>query len=90
MRTALGLILTVLGAGIMLYGIGAALVELIDLYQSTMADPLNQPEGGEAAVSSRMIRSLLIGAAGIPALLIGSLLLRVSILQRIGRRRAAR
>lgn len=86
MKTAIGLILVFIGMAIALYGIGGALVQVIGLYQSAMADPLGQPEGAEKAVSSEMMRFVVIGLFGLPPLIIGSVLLKIGMYQRLRRR----
>lgn len=86
MRATLGVILILLGGAVMLYGFGAAVVELMGLYQGTFDDPMGQPDGMEEGVSRRMIRSVIIGAVGVPFFIIGSVLLKITLLQRLRRR----
>jgi hypothetical protein len=76
MRLLFALLLWVIGAGIMVYGIGHALMELSSVYQGAISKPLDQPENVEKVFSQNMIRSLIIGAAGIPFLLIGTVMVR--------------
>lgn len=88
MKTAAGLLLLLAGAGVMLYGLGTALIELVGLYQGAVGDPLGQQAGVEKEVSDKMIRAVIIGAIGIPPFLIGSVLLKVTLLQKLmGRRK---
>ncbi|MFM9996815.1 MAG: hypothetical protein ACKVU4_13565 [Phycisphaerales bacterium] len=87
MRTMLGLILVLLGGAVMLYGFGAAVVELMGLYQGTFDDPMGQPDGTEEGVSRRMIRSVIIGAVGVPVFIVGSVMLKITLLQRVRGRR---
>ncbi len=75
MKKTLAWLLLLIGGGIVLVGIGTALRELGSLYADMTTDPLGQPEGREEAVVPAMFRGVLIGAAGIPILLAGSLML---------------
>ncbi len=75
MKRTLAWLLLLIGGGIVLVGIGTALRELGSLYSDIMADPLGQPEGREEAVIPAMLRGVLIGAAGVPVLLTGSIML---------------
>jgi ascorbate-specific PTS system EIIC-type component UlaA len=85
-RTALGLILVLLGAAVMLYGLGTALAELIGLYQGALTDPLAEPAVSENDTSQAMIRAAIIGAAGIPVFVVGSVLLKITLVQRLRRK----
>ena len=87
MRTALGLILVLIGAGVMLYGLGTALSELFGLYQGALSDPLAEPKVGEKETSKAMIRAAIIGASGIPFFIVGSVLLKITLFQRLARGR---
>lgn len=86
MRTAIGLILVLIGMAIALYGIGGAMMQVIGLYQGAIADPLGQPEGAEKAVSVQMMRHVIIGLFGVPPLISGSVLLKIGMYQRMRRR----
>ncbi len=86
MRTTLGILLVLLGVGVMLYGLGGALLELLSLYQGAMSDPLAEPAVGEKERAQAMMRSAIIGAVGIPFFVAGSVLLKVSLIQRLRRR----
>jgi len=91
MRLLIGLILMLLGGAVALYGIGNALIELVGLYETALDAPLDAPEGQESQVSRAMIRNAIIGVAGIPPLLVGSVLFYVSLRKRRrARRRHAR
>jgi hypothetical protein len=48
-----------------------------------MGDPLGQKAGAETEVSQKMIRAVIIGAIGIPPFLIGSVLLKITLLQKL-------
>jgi hypothetical protein len=81
--------LTVIGALVMLYGIGMALKEFAGLYQGALNDAMNQPEGTEKAVSAAMWRNAMIGIAGIPIFLVGSFLSGRGLLKLVMGKRAA-
>jgi hypothetical protein len=83
MRTLIGIILTLAGAAIILYGLGSALIAFAGLYQGALDDAMNQPEGTEKAVSDAMWRNAIIGAAGIPFFLVGSFLTGRGLLRKI-------
>jgi len=89
MRLIIGLVLTLLGTAILLYGIGDALLDLIGLYQTALNTPLDAPPDYEQHVSHAMLVSVAIGAIGIPPLLIGSYLF-YSTLRRQHRERQRR
>ena len=87
MRTAIGLILFFGGMALALYGLGSAILELVGLYSSTLSAPLdNPPGGGEQAVSQRMLHSAILGACGIPPMIVGSVMLGVGLWGRLRRR----
>lgn len=83
MRTMLGLILTLAGAAIIVYGIYGAMTELAGMYQGALEDALASPQGGEEGVGDRMLRGVKIGAVGVPLLLVGSFMLKMSLFQRL-------
>lgn len=87
LKTLVGLVLSLVGAGIMLTGAWIALSALLGLYQAALQDPLGQPEGTEKDVSVAMLRGVYIGAAGIVPFLIGSVLLKTVFFRRLARRR---
>lgn len=97
MKFALGLTLTLLGLGIVLYGFGSALKGLTTIYSNALESPLDEPtlgagtrEGetaqggavGEKAISERMINSVMVGAIGVPPLIVGSVLLKWAMFSR--------
>jgi hypothetical protein len=90
MRLLIALVLWVIGVGVMLYGIGNALLEISSLYQGAINNPLNQPDNAEKMFSERMIRMLIIGAAGIPFLIIGTIMVRSAAAARRRELRTAR
>lgn len=87
MRLTLGILLTIVGGAVVLVGLFGALSELIGLYSSAMNDPLaaDAPEG--RAVGAAMFRWAVVGAVGVPLLLVGSVLLKLSLFQRLRGRR---
>lgn len=90
MRLSIALLLWTVGVGLMLYGIGSALMEIASLYQGAINSPLDQPDGAEKLLSERMIRKLIIGAAGIPFLIIGTMMVRSAAAARRRQLREAR
>jgi hypothetical protein len=90
-RTVIGLILTLVGLAVVLYGLGSALKELVGLYAGALNDPLADPAGGgERGVSARMTRDAWIGAAGVLPLLVGSFLLNLGLIgaiRKLGKKR---
>lgn len=85
MRRTLGLLLMLIGGLVMLAGIGLALKELASLYGGVLSDPLGQPEGVEKQTSRAMIQYVILGAAGVPVFLVGTFLLKKSVIQRLHR-----
>jgi hypothetical protein len=76
MRKIVPMLLVAIGIGAIAIGGYRALSELSGVYQRNLEDPLNQPDGAEKAASDRMFEGVLIGAPGIPLLLIGRVLWR--------------
>ncbi len=92
MRTLMAVTLFLVGLCVTLYGLGMAIAELVGLYQGALNDPLGaQDVGGAQAVEpakvvgDRMWRSALIGMAGLPLLIIGSVMLSLSVWRRLRR-----
>jgi uncharacterized membrane protein len=71
----IGLLLVLVGMAIVLYGLGSALKELIGVYQSALDDALSPRD--DAATSTSMLHSALLGAIGILPLIVGSVLMKV-------------
>ncbi len=97
MKFTLGLVLTLVGLAIVLYGFGSALKGLTAIYSNAIESPLDEPslgEGsgrgdagsggttGEKAISEKMIDSVMIGAIGLPPLIVGSVLLKWAMFSR--------
>jgi len=89
-KTAIAIILFVGGMAVALYGLGSALLELVGLYSGALNAPLDTPAGGEQAVSHRMLRFAIIGACGVPPLIVGSAMLSIGMWGRIVRRMTKR
>lgn len=83
--TALGLIFSAFGAAVILWAIGSALMELTGLYQGTVTNPLGQPDGTEQATADRMLQSVWIGLGGVPFLIAGAIMLKITFIQRLRR-----
>ena len=90
MRTLLGIILLVAGAALMLYGIGTALGQFVGLYQGAVDDAMGMKANAEQDASRAMIRAVIIGACGVPLFIVGSVLLKVTVAQRLMGRKQAR
>ena len=75
MKKLLGIVLMVAGAAVMLGGAYVSLSAFSAMYQSNLADPLNQPEGAEKKTSENMLRGVYIGAPGIPVFIVGRVVL---------------
>ncbi|HMN39381.1 MAG TPA: hypothetical protein PKE29_00950 [Phycisphaerales bacterium] len=81
LRTLIGLVLLLAGTAVVLYGLGAAIMELVHLYGSALSDPMADTPGvgAERGVSDRMIRDVIIGAIGVPPMVIGSVMLGMGL-----------
>lgn len=86
MRTLIGLVLALTGLAVVLYGLGTALSQIAGLYGGALADPLGQPDGTEKAVADGMWRSAMIGACGLPLLIVGSAMTGRGLLGRASKR----
>ena len=75
-RSLVGVVLALLGAGIIAFGIFVAGSALAGLYKGVLERPLDQPENNETVVRDSMYRGVMIGAAGAPPFLIGMVLLK--------------
>lgn len=89
MRSLVGIILVLLGGAIVIYGVLAGLAPLRGLYEGATNDAMGMPPTAETDASKLMIRAALIGACGVPLLLAGSILLKISIWQRLSRAKRA-
>lgn len=90
MRLGLGLFLMLVGGGIMLFGIFLALRAFVGLYQGVLNDPMGDgnapggPEPGEVAQHG-MYQGVIIGAIGVVPFLIGTVMVKVAVIQKLAR-----
>lgn len=87
MKTIVGIILAVVGAAVVLWGVFDALLPLMNYYKANVENAMGVPDGAEQQLSSTMIRAVIKGAVGVPFLIAGSVLLKVSFVQRLRRKR---
>jgi len=85
MRSTIGLIFVVVGLGVVLYGGGMAVRELVGFYKSTVDRPMEDVEGGTQGVSDRMLRGAMIGGVGAVPFVIGTFILKGEAVRRIRR-----
>lgn len=90
MKKYLGLALVLLGGAIMITGMGLALTPLIDLYRNNLEHPLDEPATPESQTKSRMLRGVYVGAAGAPLMIAGSIMLKITMIQRLRGTRSPR
>ena len=88
MRLFIGLLLLLIGAAFLIAGIVMGLEPLISLYRGALNNPLGQPGSVEQDTSHAMFHGLAIGAVGILPFLIGSALVKVSLFQKLRKKRA--
>lgn len=83
---AVGYLLLLVGACIMLIGLTSALRELIDLYQQVAADPLGTGVLEEdSGLQQRILIDAALGATGLVPSAVGFVLLRVARARRLRR-----
>ena len=83
MRTVIGLLLVLAGGAVIIFGIGMALMQLFGLYQSAMNNAMGMGATAEQDASRAMIRGVIVGACGVPFLIAGSVMLKVTLFQRL-------
>lgn len=83
MKKYLGLAFLLLGGAIMLTGMGLALAPLVELYRNNLEHPLDEPATPESQTKSRMMRGVYVGAAGAPLMVAGSIMLKITMIQRL-------
>jgi hypothetical protein len=84
MRLFIGILFTVVGGVVAVVGLLGALGELVGMYSSALNDAMaDGPEG--KAVGASMMRWAVIGATGVPFLLVGSVMLKISMFQKMRR-----
>jgi hypothetical protein len=82
MRLFIGILFAVVGGLVAVIGLLGALNELVGMYSSALNDAL--ADGPEAkAVGANMLRWAITGAAGVPFLVIGTVLLKISLFQKV-------
>lgn len=82
MRLTIGIVLTLVGGVVVVVGLLGALNELVGMYSAALNDAL--ADGPEAkAVGANMMWWAIVGAAGAPFLLVGSVLLKISLFQKV-------
>jgi hypothetical protein len=90
MRAALGIILVLAGGGLLVYALLAGLHELRGLYEGAANDALGMSPTAEKDASRAMISAAIVGVCGMPLLLAGSVMLKVSVWQRVmGKKRVS-
>lgn len=87
MRTLLGIGLMVIGGAVMLYGGGMAVRELVGMYGAALNTPMEDPKGGEQAVSDRMLTNVKIGAVGALPFVVGVAFFKGALVRRALRSR---
>ena len=94
-KTLVGFTLVILGVCIIVFGMFQALRPVVAMYQEAMTDPMGteaqhsgQPDildNAKDDVPKQMIAGIAIGAVGLVPLLIGSVLVKIAIFQRLRR-----
>jgi len=87
-RLTIGLMLLFVGGAVMLYGIGTALHEFVGLYQGAVDNAMGMKANAEQDASKAMIRAVIIGGCGVPLFVAGSVMLKITVMQRIMGRKA--
>jgi hypothetical protein len=82
MKRPLGFVFILIGVAGMGYGIVTALGELVGMYRGVLNDPMRDPDGGEKAVSSRMMQGVITGAVGAVPFVIGVAMVKSSMRRR--------
>lgn len=83
MKKYLGLALLLLGGAIMLTGLALAVTPLIELYRNNLEHPLDEPATPETQTKPRMMKGVYVGAAGAPLMIAGSIMLKITMIQRL-------
>ena len=78
MKKTIALALMLIGGSVMIVGGCKAVTVLGRLYQSNLDNALEQPDGSEQAASKAMMQGAMIGAAGVPVFLTGSIMWKFS------------
>jgi hypothetical protein len=95
MKSLVGFALVIVGIVVIVFGMYQALRPVVAMYQEAMTDPMGteaqasgQPDILDSAkddVPKQMFRGIAIGAVGLVPLLIGSVLVKIAIFQRLRR-----
>jgi len=80
-RWILGIALTIIGTGLVLYGMVSVFLQIASLYQANLSDPLGGSPTREADTAKSMHRPLYIAAIGVIPMLIGNFMLGASVLK---------
>ncbi len=82
MRLIIGILFALIGGVVVVVGLLGALNELVGMYSAALNDAMaDGPEG--KAVGANMMRWAIVGAAGAPFLLVGSVMLKISLFQKV-------
>ncbi len=87
MKLTLGLVIMLIGAAIVITGIVIALLSLGGLYSGFVNDALGQPDDAVQTTQQGMYRGVIIGAIGIVPFLVGSMIVKGSIVRKLIRAR---
>ena len=87
MKLALGLILMLIGAAVAVTGIVLALLSLGGLYSGFLTDALGQPDDAVQTTQHGMYKGVIIGAIGIVPFVVGSMMVKGSIVRKLIRAR---
>ncbi len=87
MRLFLGIILMLIGGAVVLVGIVYALLSLGGLYEGFLTDALGQPEDAVETTQHGMYQGLIVGGIGIVPFVLGSALVKGSIVRKLIRAR---
>jgi hypothetical protein len=91
MRVMIGIILMLAGGGLIVYGLLGALQELRGLYEGATGDAIGMAPTAEQDASRGMIRAAIIGGCGVPLFIAGSVVLKVTVLQKLmGKKESSR
>jgi len=89
MKLIIGLACVLCGGAAMLYGIGTGVWPIIALYRDTLADPMNQAgsqsDDQTQAITANMWRAVTVGFLGAVPFLVGTVLLKMSLFQKVRR-----
>lgn len=90
MRWWLGIVLTLVGAGLIVWGVVDALLPLIDYYRQNLENPMGVADGAEKDLSRTMLHALIKGGVGVVPLIAGGVILKVSLFRKLAKHRQER